>query len=365
MDATREPPATSHAVSARRGVPWRAICLLVGSAVLVSPAGAAQPLPSAPVETARASGAASYEGSVEAARQAVLAAQVPGNVVELNAKAGDRVRAGQLLVRIDARAAEQGAAASAAQVAAARAALDVAAQEVTRKRQLYAKNYIAKAALDQAEGQYRAAQAQVNAQAAQARAAQAQTGFHEVRAPFDGLVSAVTIERGDMAMPGRPLLTVYDPAALRVTAAVPSAALRTGVQGVQVALATQAGPVTPTRVQVLPTVDAASLTQQVRADLPGDLANVVPGQFARLSLPGAGATLNDTPHRLFVPQAAIVRRAEMTGVYVLNGQGEPLLRQVRLGPVQGDRVEVLSGLSAGERVVTTPQVAVRLAPVGR
>ncbi|QTD44155.1 efflux RND transporter periplasmic adaptor subunit [Ottowia testudinis] len=361
----RKPPVISVTVGGRRWLPGLVACLLAWSAASGQSANAAEPLPSVPVGAVHAAATASYEGSVEAVRQAVLAAQVPGNVVELHVKAGDRVRAGQLLLRIDARAAEQGAAASAAQVAAARATLEVAAQEVARKRQLYAKNYIAKAALDQAEGQYRAAQAQVNAQTAQARAAQTQAGFHAVRAPFDGVVSAVTIERGDMAMPGRPLLTVYDPAALRVTAAVPSAALRGNVQGVRLTLATQAESVAPTRVQVLPTVDAASLTQQVRADLPAALAGVVPGQFARLSLPGAGAALSGAPQRLFVPAPAIVRRAEMTGVYVLDEQGQPLLRQVRLGLAQGDQVEVLSGLSAGERVVTTPQAAARRAPVER
>ena len=337
--------------------------LLIGAAAL--PAGAAEPLASVAVQASRAGAGASYEGTVEAVRQAVLAAQVPGNVVELNVRAGDRVRAGQVLLRIDARAAEQGAAASAAQVTAARAALEVAAQEVARKRQLYARNYIAKAALDQAEGQYRAARAQVEAQAAQARAAQAQTGFHVLQAPFDGVVAALGVERGDMAMPGRALLTVYDPGALRVTAAVPSAALAAGAQGAQVQLATHAEPLTPTRLQVLPTVDAASLTQQVRAELPAGLAGVVPGQFARLTLPGGGAALAGAPQRLYVPQGAVLRRAELTAVYVLGAQGEPLLRQVRLGPVQGERVEVLSGLNAGERVLTEPRAATRLAPPAR
>ena len=356
MDAIRTPPGPR-----RRQL----VALLFGAAAAAMPALAAEPLPSVAVEATRAGAAASYEGTVEAVRQAVLAAQVAGNVVELNVRAGDRVRAGQVLLRIDARAAEQGAAASTAQVAAARAALEVAAQEVARKRQLYAKNYIAQAALDQAEGQYRAAQAQVNAQAAQARAAQAQTGFHVVQAPFDGVVAALGVERGDMAMPGRPLLTVYDPVALRVTAAVPGAALQGGATGAQVLLGTQPEAITPRRVQVLPTVDAASLTQQVRAELPAGLAGVVPGQFARLTLPGAAAPLDGVAQRLYVPPAAIVRRAELTGVYVLGPQGEPLLRQVRLGPPQGDRVEVLSGLAAGERVVTQPQAAARLAPPAR
>lgn len=331
---------------------------VVGSVLAAAPqAPASKPaLPTVAVQASHAAPAAAYEGTVEAVRQAVLAAQVPGAVVQLDVKVGDRVRAGQLLLRIDARAANQSASAADAQVAAARASLQVAAQEVARKRQLFQKNYISQAALEQAEATYRAAQAQVNAQTAQAGAARTQSGFYAVQAPFDGVVSAVSVERGDMAMPGRALLTVYDPAALRVSAAVPGTLVARGAPAVRVELAGQSA-VTPTRVQVLPTVDAQSLTQQVRADLPSGLAGVVPGQFARLWLAGADAAAAGAPARLYVPQSAVLRRAEVTAVYVLDPQGKALLRQVRLGPVSGDQVEVLAGLDAGERVVATPQQA--------
>jgi multidrug efflux pump subunit AcrA (membrane-fusion protein) len=117
--------------------------------------------------------------------------------------------------------------------------------------------------------------------------------------------------------------------------------------------------VSAVRMQVLPTVDAATHTVQLRADLPAGLAGVSPGMFARLWLPvsGAGASRDAAP--LSVPQQAIVRRAEMTGLYVLDPTGKPVLRQVRLGRTDGDRVQILSGLSAGERVVTDPQTAVK------
>lgn len=326
------------------------------AAVLAGPAGA-DGLPVTVVQAGQAARTASYDGQVEAVRQAVIAAQVPGAVRELNVRAGDAVRAGQVLLRIDARAAEQGAAASSAQVAAARAALDVAATELNRRRALAQKNYISQGALEQAESQYRAAQAQLNAQAAQAGAARTQTGFHVVKAPFDGVVSQLAVERGDMAMPGRPLLTVYDPAALRVAAHVPASAIGGGASGAQVWLAGAAGAIAPARVQVLPTVDPASLTQQVRAELPAG-TTAVPGQFARLLLAVTGAEAGQG-QRLFVPASAVVRRAEVTAVYVMGQDQRPQLRQLRLGPVQGDQVEVLAGLDAGESLITDPQAATR------
>lgn len=325
---------------------------------LVGTASAAE-LQTAPAQAAALDGRTGFDGVVEAVRQTVIAAQMPGAVVELNVKAGDSVKAGQLLLRIDARAADQNATASDAQVQAARATLEVATREFERQKQLFQKKYISQAALDQAESNFKAARAQVSAQTAQAGAARTQTGLHTVRAPYAGVVAQVPVQLGDMAMPGRTLLSLYDPGSLRVTAAVPqSLAPRVQADAVRVELpglpAAQQWP-QATHLQVLPTIDAATHTVQVRADLPGTVQGAVPGMFARLWLPVADAA--EPAKRVTVPVSAIVRRAEMTGLYVQDASGRPLLRQVRLGRVEGDRVEVLSGVAPGEAVVLDPRSA--------
>lgn len=327
---------------------------------LAGVAGAAD-LATAPAQAAALQGRTGFDGVVEAVRQTVIAAQVPGAVVELNAKAGDRVQAGQLLLRIDARAADQSAAASNAQVQASRAALDVATREYERQKQLHQKKYISQAALERAESEFKATSAQVAAQMAQAGVARTQTGLHTVRAPYAGVVAEVSVALGDMAMPGRPLLTLYDPTALRVAAALPQS-LAGSVQADAVLVelpglaAAQQWP-RATRVQVLPKVDAATHTVQVRAELGAGPDGVAPGMFARLWLPSAGAS--EAGKTVTVPLKAIVRRAEMTGVYVQGEGGKPLLRQVRLGRTEGERVEVLSGVAPGEQVVVDPQSALR------
>ena len=332
-------------------------------------------LTTSPAQALTAPGRSSFDGVVEAVRQTTLAAQVPGAVVALAVKAGDRVQAGQQLLRIDARSADQGAAASDAQVQAARAALDVATREYTRQQKLREKQYISQGALDQAEAQFKATRAQVAAQVAQAGAARTQTGLHTVRAPYAGVVSEVPVQLGDMAMPGRALVTLYDPTALRVTAAVPQSALGASAllsaEAVRIELpglpGAQQWPA-PARVQLLPTVDAATHTQQLRADLPASVAGmtgVAPGMFARVWLPAAGqgaSTAQGQAQRVTVPLGAIVRRAEMTGLYVQGESGKPLLRQVRLGRVDAGRVEVLTGVAPGDRVVLNPQAATRVQP---
>lgn len=348
----------------------RAGLLLVGAAALAVSAGGAgaaaataadsvpQTLATAPVAASAGAQTTGFDGVVQAVRQTAIAAQVAGAVVALNVKAGDAVQAGQVLLRLDARAAEQTAAAGAAQVEAARAAQTAASQEFQRQRQLFQKGFISQAALDRAEAQYRTTQAQATAQWASAGAARTQSGFYVVKAPYSGVIADVAVVLGDMAMPGRPLLTVYDPAVLRVSVNLPQAVAAglTPASAAQVDLpAAAAGRITPPKMQLLPTVDPATHTQELRLDLPAGLRGVTPGMFARAWLPlaaGAGA-------RLLMPARAVVRRAELNAVYVLGADGRALLRLVRLGRNSGDDVEVLSGVSAGERVVLDAQAAAR------
>ena len=116
----------------------------------------------------------------------------------------------------------------------------------------------------------------------------------------------------------------------------------------------------PVALQWLPATDPNTHTRELRLMLPVDLANARPGQFARVELPMSESASDNASQRLYVPAAAIVRRAELTAVYVVGQDGKPLLRQVRLGPAAGDRVEVLAGLNANERVALDPQAAARV-----
>jgi len=339
---------------------WGAVVI---AGLSLAPAGAAAPgdLATAVVQSAGTGDSTGFDGVVEAVRQTVVAAQVSGAVVALEVRAGDVVKAGQVLARIDAHAAEQTVAASDAQVQSARASLEVATREFERQKQLFQKKYTSEAALERAEAQFKATQSQVTAQIAQAGAARAQSGFFVVKAPYGGVVAEIPVALGDMAMPGRPLLTLYDPSALRVTVAVP----QTVVAGLPVApaikveLPGRSGDrqwITPSRVELLPTVDPGTHTVQVRLDLPATVQGVAPGTFARAWLPGQSGAAP----RFYVPAKAVVRRAEMTGLYVIDPNGRPVLRQVRLGRTVNDTVEILTGATVGERIATDPQAAARV-----
>jgi membrane fusion protein, multidrug efflux system len=314
-----------------------------------------------PVRRGAAVDAASFDGTVQAVRQTALAAQVSGAVIALEAKVGDTVKAGQVLARLDARAAEQTAAAGDAQLQSARAAQEAADREFERQKQLFAQNYISRAALERAEALHKSAQAEVAAQRAGAAAARATSGFYVLKAPYAGVVADVAVVLGDMAMPGRPLMTVYDPTALRVSVNLPQSAAAGLERGAVVRLDLSGPPaarrtVLATGFRVLPTADPATHTLEVRFDLPAETRDARPGQFVRVWLPTSGVGEG----RLYIPAAAVVRRAEVSGVYVMARDGMPMLRQVRIGRTVDADVEVLAGLSADERVALDPQAAARI-----
>ncbi|HEX6945488.1 MAG TPA: efflux RND transporter periplasmic adaptor subunit [Casimicrobiaceae bacterium] len=341
----------------------RAVLIAATAAVLAAfmPRAGAAPLATVTVASAASSPAYVAEGLVEAVRQSTIAAQVPARIVEMRVRAGDAVKAGQLLVRLDARTANDQVASSQAQVAAAQAQLEGARRDYERNRRLYEKRYISQAAMEQAETQFKASEAQAKASIAQAGVASTQSTYTTLSAPYAGVVASVAAEVGDMASPGVPIVTLYDPAELRVVAQLPESFAPLVVPGkpVQVSVSGTAGEdrvIEATQVVVLPTANPATHTREVRIALPANAKGLSPGMFARASFPLAAAGVP----RIAVPASAVVRRPEFTAVYVVDANGRAQLRQVRLGRTAGDSVEVASGLMPGERVALDPVAAARL-----
>jgi hypothetical protein len=137
---------------------------------------------------------------------------------------------------------------------------------------------------------------------------------------------------------------------LRVTATLPQSVLATAKLDapVRVDIPTLGRELTAQRVTVIPVADARTHTTRVRLDLP-ESAGLMPGQYARVSI------VTGRARALAIPQAAVLRRSEVTAVYVQDAEGRAQLRQVRLGESAGNgQVEVLAGLSVGERVALDP-----------
>ncbi len=302
------------------------------------------------------------EGVVEAERQSTVTAQTSGRITSIHFRPGDAVQKGQLIMRIDPSLAQQQVAGAQAQVAEAQVALENARRDYNRHRELLAKNFVSKAQMEGVEAQYKAAQARVKTLQAGSGQASTARAYAEVTAPYSGVMSALHVELGETANPGMPLATGYDPAWLRATAQVPQAwiaAVRSSGQAM-IEIPGQDDWLAASSVVVLPAADPRTHTTEVRVYLPKAAQGLAPGQFVRLHF------VTGTARRLVVPAAAVLRRSELTAVYVLPEQGRPQLRQVRLGERQGDgSYEVLAGLRDGERVALEPLKAAALPPAAK
>ena len=277
------------------------------------------------------------EAVLEAVRQATVAAQVQGRILDARVDAGQHVSAGQVLMKIDAREATQNLAGAQAQLANARSNFE-------RTQNLYRQKFLSQAAYDKAEADFKSAKAA----AGQAGAA---ASYATIKSPLTGIVAQRLVETGDMASPGLPLISVFDPRALRAIASIPQYKLAEVDRKPRAKLEfPETGRwVAASRVELLPTADPQTHVVTARVYLPENFPGALPGMFVRVHFVVGHAK------KLLVPASAVLHRGEVTAVYVVDGQNRLHLRQVRLGETYdgGDR-EVLAGLAAGERVALDP-----------
>ncbi len=306
-------------------------------------------------------------GQVRARTTAALVSKLFAEVQEILVQPGDKVRAGQVLVRLDSRdlqaqraqaeagvaAADQGVRAATTNRDAAEAGLALASATHKRIAELRAKNSATPNELDQAVSALKAAeshaagaqagiqQAQAAADAARAglRAATVGASYAVVTAPFDGIITEKRVEVGNMATPGTPLLTVEDDRSFRLEVRVDESRVReiAGTKPVEVVVDSlgQEASMAGTIAEVSRTLDGAHAFL-VKIDLPAN-ASLRSGMYGRARLGGAAASRQT----LTVPASAVVRRGQLTSVFVVGEDNRARLRLVQLARVSGARVEVV------------------------
>ncbi len=281
-------------------------------------------------------------GIAEPIQRAMVSTRLTARVLEVTAREGDRVSAGQVLARVDASDLDAKREQASAALAAAEASLREAQLHATRMRALFADSAAPRAQLDQAEARLAQAEAGVR----QARAAGAEVQAHEdyatLRAPFHGLVVQRMVDPGSFAAPGQPLLVIEDDSKLRISVTAGPHAARSVRRGAALQGTVNGEPVEAVVEGVAPAPSGHVMTVNAIVANPGGVRPA--GSAATLSLP-----LGTRP-ALLVPMAAVVREGDLTGVYRRRG-GEPALTWVRLGPAAGDLIEVVAGLAAGDTVV--------------
>jgi multidrug efflux pump subunit AcrA (membrane-fusion protein) len=329
-------------------------------------------------------------GTIQPVDSAVLSTRIMGRIKTLDLQEGDRVKRGQVVAQIDvADIAAQSAQAQAgvgqsqaglaqtkanlnqfkSQQVEARASLKLAKINQSRTAQLRDEGAISQAQLDQANTALDVAQAKVaqiesairqgeaaiaqsQAAIAQAKAgvgaASANISYGIIRAPFDGVVTQKLAYAGEMTTSGSPLLKLENTDRLRLEIAVPEADLRFIRMGQPVVVKIDAlGEEQTANVkQIVPTADPNSRSFIVKVPLKNS-GHLISGMFGRIELPRGISEV------IMIPVHALVRRGQLEGVYVVDSNNQAALRWIKTGRVRDNQIEIVSGLTDGDRIITS------------
>ncbi len=291
-----------------------------------------------------------WDGTVEAVHQGTISAQTSGRVAEIAFDVNDFVPEGAVVVRLtdtEQRAALQSANANLEET---RARLDEAEKEFERISKLFDSKIVSKSSFDQAVANQAATVARINAARSSVATAKEQLGYTVIRAPYAGIVSQRHVEIGELVSPGQAVMSGLSLQSLRINVNVPQSLIDPIRQIGKAFVYVGEKRITAGSLTFYPVADPVTNTFTVRVNLPEGSANLFPGMFIKV-----GFVVGES-RRLQVPQSVIVRRSELTGVYVVVDE-RVALRQVRLGRTYNDNIEILAGLTEGERVAMDPVAA--------
>lgn len=302
-----------------------------------------------PAEASEAAERVELYGTVEAAKTAAISSRVMANVVAVWVKPGDLVSPGDVLVEIDPATAKGQESQAKGALAQARAALALAERNYQRYQALAKSGSASELELDMARMQYEQAKGAVQQGEGAVEAASSVARESRVTAPFAGRIAARMVEPGDLAAPGRPLVTLESAVGRRLVVPVPASTaaasgLRTGRQ-LFVRIDGAPGEITGVVVEISPGADPASHTFATKIELPGP--PVASGLTGRAFL-DAGKRKT-----VLVPAGAVLGSGGLPMVVVRDAGGKSRSRPVTLGETRDGRVEILSGLSGGETVLVS------------
>lgn len=354
--------------------------ILLGASILLlaacgrEPAGEAGAAPEAvvrarlvSVEKAQMAGTVELPGTVEADRTADISSRVMALVTAVRVQVGDTVRRGQVLVEIDPQTAAGQLGQAQGGLAQARAALALAERNYERFKALAATGAASELELDMARNQYEQARGAVEQARGAVSAASSVADESRVTAPFDGRVVMKMAEVGDLAAPGKPLLRIASAGAHRLAVPVPESLFSTlrPQQGDTIEVAVDARPELgrfPGKVaEVAPSADPMAHAVMVKIDLGG--VDVPAGAYGRAYLAGSEREV------VAVPAGAVLRRGGASMVVVRDEKGTAFSKVVTVGEtLPEDRIEILSGLSGGETVLSglteVPPLGARVEEIG-
>jgi RND family efflux transporter MFP subunit len=299
-------------------------------------------------------------GTVRARTSAVVSARIPGTVSVLKVREGDRVRKGQLLAQLEAHENQAAAAGAAAGAEEAGRGLDEAKSRklladttFERYQKLFSEQAVTRQEFDVKQTErdlatQSVARAEARLQQARegSRSASAIAAYTRITAPISGIITSKQADLGATVFPAQPLLTIEDEGSYQLELTIPEAtalAVKPGT-AVQVTLDAMKTTFSANIAEIVPSADPASRTFTAKITL--GQKGLKSGMFGR-GVVSLGTHVNG----MLVPKIAVVERGALTSVWVVDKDSIARMRLVKPGKTVGYRVEILSGLSDGERIV--------------
>ncbi len=294
-------------------------------------------------------------GKLVAKNSVNLSTRMMGYITSMKAEVGQNVRAGQVLVSINASDIQAKGGQANAQISQAQAQYNIAKKDYERFQNLYKSQSASQKELDDMQARYEMAKAGLQAAQQMKNEVNAQYRYTNITAPISGTITAKFAEQGDLANPGMPLLTIESPSALQVQVLVSEQNISLITEGMPVTVSlksinkTVSGKVTEISKSAANTGGQYMIKVSIH-----NSQDLLPGMFANVQFPlkNSGKNTQQFTSVMMVPKSALVEQGQLIGIYVPSQQNTAILRWVKTGKTIGDQVEILSGLAPQEKYIT-------------
>jgi RND family efflux transporter MFP subunit len=292
-------------------------------------------------------------GTVQAVSSSVITTRQSGYVERINVEVGDKVKAGEVLIRLDnAQLASQQAQVK-SKIKTAQTAFNNARKDLERYKKLRKNNSVSEKELEQVQLQYDNARSNLEAAQEQLESINAELDYVNIKAPFDGRVTNKFIKTGNLAMPGKPLLNLHGDGQLEVVSKVGEEQINQleKRQTANVHIASLDIDLEAKLTELSSSSSASGGQYIIKLSIPDDQA-VKPGMYAEVNI---NAKLKDKNTSISIPESALIYTNDLIGVYTVSKSNTAILRWLEIGSRNADSVEVLSGLDQGEEIIINAQ----------
>ena len=296
-------------------------------------------------------------GTIKAVNTANLSTRLMGYVERIKVKVGDKVTKGQILLSINNNDLQAKKAQINAGILEAKAVFEIAEKDFERYTNLYKENSASQKELDDVKANYNMAKARLESARQMKNEINSQFAYTNIHAPFNGVVTAKFINKGDLANPGMPLLAIESPNSFEVVARVPETSISKISKGEEVDVIVSSIDISLkgiiTEVSTSSSHSGGQYLVKIAIETPNE--KIRSGMFATVQLPNTSTEFSKLERTIMIPKDAIITNGQLSGVYTVSQQNTAVLRWLRIGKSIGDQVEVLSGLTTNETYIRSSE----------